>query len=415
MKRLTPLALVFFFAVLACARPPAARQDARAGRAAKGLAVEIDDERYRDFQLSIKSSVELGNWPRVPGREEPAGAARLAGVKLDADEEGDAVRVNVSVVFDDSWPPDAPGPKYGRKVQPAASFLAREGEAVRVEELARFGVAPLTLRVVKARRRPGHPPLASTPLVDNKLRAVVVVGFGPEPSEPAVMNAYNVRLQNVSQKKITALALYEAQGGGRNNVLLRGTAARPLAAPGEVYEARFNFGGGRTPTPHGDAGDAERQRTLTVGTVVFDDDTYEGEDAAAASLLAARAGEEAQRERIMPLLRALLDAPPPDAAAALERLKTEVSALRIDADPAVVAQLLARFPSLRGGEGEKHLERDAIRSISTYVMSGLRNARTHALHTIKYWEVERARSPETFDLGRRLSALVEQMEKGGPR
>lgn len=413
MKRLTLITCTIYAALLAGAAPARA-QETRAIPAPKNLALEIEGNSYRGHQIYVKGMSEMGNLRRLSGWEQPAGAAPLTAVKIETDYEGDAVRIKVSVVFDDSWPPDTPGPKYGRKEQGVGSYLAREGESVRVEGLAGFGVEPMTFKVVKAKPRPEQPQLTTTPLVANSLKAVQVVGFEPDRS-PAGQNTYIIRLQNVSQKGITALSLYDEREGGRGSLTSQGTAERPLIAPGDVYEARFHFSVGGRMTSQGYVSDAERQRTLTVGTVVFADDTYEGEAHTAASILARWRGAEIQHGRILPLLRALLDAPSPNAATALEKLKSEAESLRIDADPAAVAELFAQFPSLARGESEKHLERDAVKSLTSYMMSGLKNGREFALHMIKQWEEERARAPETFDLRRRLSAFAEQLEKGGRR
>ena len=415
MRSLTPAALIFSAAALLAAAPPLAAQETRPAPAAKNLALEIDGEPEYDYPIHAKGMMEASPRRRLPGFEQPAGAPPLTAVRIDTDFEGEAVRINLSVVFDDSHLADAPGPKYGRKVQAVASYLAREGESVRLEELARFGVEPMTLRVVKAKPRQEPAALTTAPLAANDLKAVQIVGFEPAEPSPANRNYYRLRLQNISQKAITALSLYEEGGGGRSSMIMQGSAARPLIAPGDVYQTNFHFNvGGRT-TPQGYVHDADRQRTLTVGTLVFDDGTYEGEADAAALIFAGRRGGEIQNARILPLLRALLAAPPPDVAAALEKLKLDVESLRVDADPAAVAELLAQHPSLARGVAEKHAERGIVKGLSLHMMSGLKDGRETVLHTIKRWEEERARAPETFDLRRRVSGLVEQLEQGGRR
>ena len=412
MKRLTLIAFALSATLLAPA-PPAAAQEARSTPAQKNLAVEIDGERYRGHQLSVQGGTELSPVERLPGWEQPAGAAQLIAFKFDNDFEGDAVRIKVALVFDDSWPAEAPGPKYGRKEQAVGSYLVREGESVKVEDLARFGVEPLTLKVVKAKPKvmQPQPALASTPLVANNLKAVQVVGIAPDQS-PANRNTYKVRLQNVSRKGITALSLHEEYEGGRSSLTAQGGAERPLIAPGDVYEAGFRFNVDRGATPPGHVSDAERQRTLKVGTVIFDDGTYEGEAKTAAAIFAERRGKQVQGARALPLLREMLAAPSLDAAAALDKLKSEVESLRIDADPAAAAELLAQFPSLARGDAEKHLERDTLKSLALQLMGGLKTGRHSLLHTIKQWEEMRARAPETFDLRRQITAFVEQIEKG---
>lgn len=412
MKRFVLIACALAAALLAPARPAAA-QEPRATPAAKNLAVEIDGDPTHDYQIQVKGGLETSPRRRLPGWQRPAGAPPLTAVKIDTDYEGDAVRIDLSVVFDDSFPADAPGPKYGRKVQAVASHRAREGETVRLEELARFGVEPMTLRIVQARPRPAEPPpLASTPRVVNDLKTLQVVGFHRDASAP---NAFKLRLHNVSQKGVAALAFREADGGSTHISL--GSPARPLVAPGDVHETPFVFHVSRHHTRQGETHDAERQRTLSVTTAVFDDGTYEGDAEMAAKIIARRRGDEAQRARILTLLRAALDAPPTpaDAAGALAKLKADLAALRIDADPDAVAELAARFPSLPRDEAAKREGRDAVAVLSSEMMGGLQSARESLLHTVGQWQEQRAGAAEPFDLRARVAALVERMERGGRR
>lgn len=412
MRRLSLIALALSAALLAPARPAAA-QEPRATPAAKNLAVEIDGDPEHDYQIQVKGGLETSPLRRLPGWQRPAGAAPLTAVKIDTDYEGDAVRINLSVVFDDSSPADAPGPKYGRKVQAVASYRAREGESVRLEELARFGVEPMTLKVVQAKPRPAEPPpLAATPLVANNLKSVQVVGFHPDLSATARSNEYTLRLHNVSPKAVTALSLHD-NGGTR--LISLSSAARPLIPPGDVRDVSFNFNVNHGTTPRGYEHDADQQRALTVATAVFDDGTYEGDAEAAAKIVARRRGDEVQRARILTLLRAALDAPPPGTPDALAKLKAELSAMRIDADPAAVAELAARFPSLARDEAAKRAGRDAVAVLSSEMVSGLSSARESVLHTIGQWQEEGARAAGPFDLRARLAGLAERMERGGRR
>ena len=411
MKRLTLITFTLSVVLLASVQPVAA-QETRVTPAEKNLALEIEGEPERDYQIQVKGGLETSPRRRLPGWQQPAGAAPLTAVKIDADCEGDAVRIDLSVVFDDSLPADAPGPKYGRKVQAVASYLAREGETVRLEELARFGVEPMTLRVVQARPWPAEPPpLATTPQVVNDLKTLQVVGFHRDASAP---NAFKLRLHNVSPKGVAALAFREAEGGSTRISL--SSPARPLVAPGDIHEMPFNFHVNRHRTRQGETHDAERQRTLSVIAAVFDDGTYEGEAEMAAKIIARRRGDEIQRARILTLLRAALAAPPtPDAAAALAKLKAELASMRIDADPAAGAEIAARFPALARDEAAKREGRDAVAVLSSEMMAGLQSARESMLHTIGQWQGERERAPATFDLRARLSALAERIERGNRR
>src|SRR4051812_48640563 len=83
---------------------------------------------------------------RLPNWKQPEGSIPLTSIRLRLYAEGDAVRIKVSAVLDDAWPPETPGPKYGKSEREVGTYLAREGETVSVE-LKSFGFEPLVLGV----------------------------------------------------------------------------------------------------------------------------------------------------------------------------------------------------------------------------------------------------------------------------
>lgn len=409
MKRLTTnaLAVSLFFLL---GGPALTAQEEGAKPAPKNLAIEMVVPWARGGYQPVAVGVRRGmSAPRrrLPGREQPAaGEPPLTGINFTSAYEGDAVRIKVSVVFDDSQT-DAPGPKYGPQERGVATYLAREGETVNVEELARFGVEPMQLKVVRANPEPETPSLSSAPQLVNETKSVEVVSFGPDP-RPANRNRYNLRLQNVTRKNIIALGLYEATPGGPAHTRMVGYPGQPLIRAGDFYDTNYHFNvAARAITHLGAVPDAEQPRTLNVGTVVFDDGDYEGDVGTAASVVAYQKGVLVQNARVALLLQSFLDAPSVDATAAIEKLKAEASALRIDAEPAVVAELRAQFPALAGADAGERLAAD--------VMSGLRGGKDGFTHRIKRWEEMRAREPDAFDLRRHLSALKDDFERRDAR
>ena len=404
MKRLTTKALtVSLFFLLGGLTLTA--QEQRAKPTPKKLAIEVVlPGGAIDHQVPVGGRRGMrAPQRRLPGWEQPAaGEPPLTGIEFTSAYEGDAVRIKVSVVFDDSQM-DAPGPKYGPKERSIATYLAREGETVNVGELARFGVEPMQVKVVRANPEPETPPLSSAPQIVNETKSVEVVSFERD-QRPTSRNHYNLRLRNATRKNIIALGLYEASPGGPARTRMIGYPGRPLIRAGDFYDYNYYFNVAAHTTPHqGVVPDADQPRTLNVGTVVFDDGTYEGDVGTAASVVAYQQGVRTQNERVALLLQIFLDAPALGAPAAIEKLKAEVSALRIDADPAAVAELRAQFPALAESDADKRLAAD--------VMSGLRGGKDGVTHRIKRWEEMRAREPETFDLRRHLSALKDDLER----
>jgi hypothetical protein len=366
------------------------------------LAVERVDDDMPGMQIQAVNSpdggsLETGRFHRVSEWKPPAGGALVSRLKIRAFAEGDAVRIKVLVIFDDSEPIDKPGPKYGAREQPVADYLAREGETVTVRELARFGVEPLVLRVVKARPLPEEQPLAAPPEIENRLKSVEVISLTPDPASP---NGYKLALRNLTQKNIVALEVYESEGGkrgGLSQTVMQFMPGRALIAPGAIFETRLGTGG--TPgrwTPQGFVPDPARLLTFAVGTIVFDDGTYEGEPSVAANIEAGQVGLRLQRKRMLSLLNQITDAPGLDVKATLEKLKSQVAALRIDVDEAVLNKLLARYPSL---SEERHRKR-----LMSEIMSGLKNGRQELLSRIGEFE----RAEGRIEFGKWLGGIKEQ-------
>ena len=405
MRRLRLTALITSV-VLLSAGAPAAQEQRQTKRAARSLAVEVVRQGFSDLQLEVLEppsdggTMDMAPPRRLPNAPQAAEGAPLTRVRVRATREGDAVRIKVAVVFDDSQPADAPGPKYGPKEQALATYLAREGETVGVEEFKRYGFVPLVLRVVKAQPEPAPASLTVAPLIVNDLESVEVVSFVPENSP---LNSYRLTLRNVSSKDIVALDLYDASPNGRSSQTSQGTPERPLMRPGAVYETSFhiNTGGGRM-TPQGFVPEPERQRAVVVGTVMFGDGSYEGEVETAADIAARDRGRRIQLARAVALVQKILDAPALDAAA-FKELKAQVASMRIDVDPAVVEELLARFPKLPAQRGRGNL--------AAMVMNGLKQGREEVTYRIKDAEAAVRRGPESFDARQGLLFLKGQLEE----
>lgn len=366
------------------------------------LAVEIVDEDMPGLQARALSSeggggLETSSFRRLAQWKQAAGQLPVSRLKIRALLEGDAVRIKVSVVFDDSEPVDSPGPKYGAREQPVADYLAREGETVRVRELSRFGLESLLLKVVRAQPMPEAQPLAAPPEIENKLKSVEVVSFTPDASSP---RWYRLSLRNLTQKSIVALEIYESEGGrrgGGSQMDMQFMPGRALIAPGALYETQLSVGetSGRW-TPQGFVPDSPRQLAFAVGTIIFDDGTYEGEAEVAAVIEAGQLGRHIQRQRIISLLEEITDTQGQGTKTALEKLKAQVSALRIDVDATVVNKLLARYPSL----SEEHQRK----RIMSEVMGGLKNGREELLFRIAEFE----RAEGKIDFSKWLSNMKEQ-------
>ena len=368
-----------------------------------GLAVEIvDDQRHDPLRVNVPTRAfagylaEFGPPRPLPGRIQPEGRARFSSVRLRASYEGDAVRVKVAAVFDDSYPAETPGPKYGAREEELASRLAWEGETVTVEEMKRFGFEPLVPKVVRAEPEPERPPTPAPTRAVSRIKAIEVVSFA---AAGARLERGMLTLLNVSGKNISALEVNVPDHGLSHTA--QAASGRALMQPGGSYQTEITLGSSGRWTPQGFVPEPPPEE-LVIGTVVFDDGSYEGDVKVAARMAARQKGRLLQFARVLGLLPGAANEPQTEAVAPLDALKSRVAGLRIDAEPSLLEELLAQFPELsRGGEGRKLVAESAL--------DGLRAGREESLRII---QEAAAAGPEP---GRQLEAVREQIEKRAGR
>lgn len=315
-------------------------------------------------------------------RETPA----ITGIRFRPLLEGDGLRVRIGVVFDDSHPVEAPGPKYGEKEEIIASYLAHLGDIVKVTELERFGIKAVEFKVVLYQEpavTDDSAPLLSFPKVANELKSVGVVDWKPE---ERYAGEWRLILKNLSALKMVSITLSVASGYTQT---IEGTRAKPLAKAGSTFETTLDF---RHET-------VDARTTVVVKAVVFDDGSFDGDVDAAVAMAARSKGREVQLSRFLELL--LKTSPRPDerATTLLQSLKSAVENFRIDVDPQYVEELGARF-SLPEGKRKVLAEK---------IMEGLKTARSQAQSMIREMERKLSENPARFDLSPALNALRERV------
>ncbi|HEY0174598.1 MAG TPA: hypothetical protein VGB98_26515 [Pyrinomonadaceae bacterium] len=392
-----------FSAVLSAALLAAA-QAARAQGArpeSKRLSVEVVEGpqgggRGRRFEVPERVSpdgyAEFGLPRRATVGVPPKGRPPLTHIRLRASYEGDAVRLRTAAVFDDSYPAEAPGPKYGAREQELDSRLAHEGETVTVEGLKRFGFEPLVLKVVRAEPAPEPPPTPAPTRALSRLKAVEVISFA---AAGARLERGLLTLLNVSQKNVSAVEVNVPDYGISQTALA--ASGRALMQPGGTFQTEITLGSSGRETPEGFVPDPP-PATLVVGTVIFDDGSYEGDVKVAARMAARQKGRLSQFARVLRLLLSAADARGGDAPAALDALKSRVAELRIDAEPPLLDGLLAQFPELSGDVGRKLVAEAAL--------DGLRAGREESLNLIRKLDASADADPR-----RQLESVREQIEK----
>jgi hypothetical protein len=269
------------------------------------------------------------------------------------------------------------------KVVEVGTYRLRENESVKAEELTKFGVEALVLKVVKAKPGFKDPSPPVPPQILNKTKAIEVISFYQEapPSE-----SFQLSLRNVSNKNIIALDLFmpSADGnGGGGQRSQGGDKDHPVMLPGGLSVLHIGISRGGRMTPDGYVPDVALQQTLIIRTVVFDDGTYEGQVEPAAEMEAQRRGLDIQRRRILRLLQEQKETNDEDVPATLNELKEQAYALGKTADASVALELIALFPSLDEKSKVWLLQR---------VEGGLRDGKLELLRYINDFE-ERQKQP----------------------
>jgi hypothetical protein len=183
---------------------------------------------------------------------------------------------------------------------------------------------------------------------------------------------------------------------------VQGTQGQPAIKSGELYEMDIHISRGGRMTPQGYIPDPVEQPEIVIGTVVFDDGTFEGETEAAADIEARQKGRKIQLSRVVTLLQSILDAPEQNISVVMEKLRTQVSALNEEADVSVVDELISRYSTLSA---------QSKGTLAAGVKSGLNGGKQEMLFEIK--EFERAREAASGNKSYRvwLNRIKERYEK----
>jgi hypothetical protein len=280
------------------------------------------------------------------------------------------------------------------------TYRLREGEITKTEELPKFGVEPLILKVVKATPPFKDPLPPIMPKVENKTKAIEVIGFYQEPPS----NSFRLTLRNVSSKNIIALDLFmpSSDGNGGQGLRSQGDKTHPVMLPDGISVHYISISGGGRMTPNGFVPDVALQQTLIIRTVVFDDGTYDGLVQPAAEMEAQRRGLDIQRRRIFRLLHELKKTDDGELLTSLDEFKEQAYALSKTADASLALELTDLFPSLDEKSKGSFLE---------IVEGGLRDGKLELLRYINGFEEMQKQPGEHVTFAEWLKQITANYEK----
>jgi hypothetical protein len=240
----------------------------------------------------------------------------------------------------------------------------REGESLVVKELAKVGIEPFKISLVRV--TPSVPP---APTLKNSIKAVDIVSVQ---SEGLALPSYQLTIRNVSGKNIGAIAIgVEIEGKNVGGSFLEGDEGRPLVLPGDLYTAvnLMVFKAEKTVGGYSPANPTAVQ--LVINGVAFSDGTYDGSIGTAQLFQAKQLGRKTFIRAFLSLLDKQIKDENNDKPEALLQFKERVAALQAEFDGNDVKDAIARAPynpkPTFGAEGTiRFLRRQVLGDLETY-------------------------------------------------
>ena len=273
-----------------------------------------------------------GSWyarfRQLPGRQVPAGALPVTAVDIKTLLTGNDVRVSISVFMG----------KRHEQEKSVAVYSLREGERVRVRELAQFGVEPFELALVRV-----APANAEVPQFVSKAPSIELVTIQANLS---TLPSHRLVLRNVSGKNVRAIMVRTVQNQNiKTSGMRQGKEGNPLIPAGGITEITERAITRATASPGGYKPVTPGNQTIEISTAIFEDGSYEGEAETAARYQSFLKGQKAQLVRVVALFQEASEDSESGARNLLDSLRNNVAQLKTEADPADVQELLNEFPA----------------------------------------------------------------------
>ena len=349
MKKLgISVAIVWVVALFAAAPTPGQQSEPNA--APTRLALEVVSK--KDFPPAYHpvpgpGSEFDGAWffrfGRIASWQPPTGSLPVRSVRVVSRVESNKVRVVVSVQR---------GARFTDTQDLVADYIANEGEKTWIETLKQFGVEPFQITLVRI-----TPSTASPPSVSNQTNSIEVVSIEASDS---TLPGYTLVLRNGSARSLKALGLRMSDDGKEiMQAQMQNPEGEPMIKAGGFSRTEPLGGRGAVLTPGGYQPYSPIHPQIEITTAVFDDNSFEG-DAAAASMIVGRdLGRTVQLQRIVPTLRLAARSEDAGLGKTLLMLRERVSALTDQVPESVSTQLINEFPTMARPTLQSSLEAGA--------------------------------------------------------
>jgi hypothetical protein len=276
---------------------------------------------------SPPSGSSFGRFRKVPDWHVPPGALPVTAVDIKTLLTGSAVRISISVLMG----------RLNEQEKSVAVYSLREGERVRVSELAQFGVEPFELALVRVASAN-----ADLPQFVSKAPSIELVTIQANLS---TLPSHRLVLRNISGKNVRAIMVRTLQdrvmklSGTR-----QGKEGNPLIPAGGTAEITQRAISRATATPGGYKPVTPENQTIEISSAIFEDGSYEGDAEAAVQYRAFLKGQKSQLVRVVALFQEACENGESDPRNLFDSLRNKIAQLKTDADPADVQELLNEFP-----------------------------------------------------------------------
>lgn len=341
-----PILLILSVPIAGAARPQETNQ-----RSELGLEISLPDSRRPLLRLAVPH--RGGGSMTLILREslkvnDSIKSGDFSAIDVRVVVDGDAMRVTLSLIYNDvsiqEWWKD-------KKEQNVGSYLIHEGETVRPNGVAEFGIEPFEMKVIGAKPiafKPGE-----GPRIINNTNALQVDKLEKH------LDTYSISLKNTSTKDVVAYTISSGNTGFSTNGV--GTLSPVIAAGATSHEARMSI--------------AEVERDgITISLAIFSDLTFEGDAKIATKFLATGEGVRTQAPHVLRMIQETLKVDDSDLRSAFDNLEAELWVIpEAMSKPAALQFLKTQFPS----EDEKTLS-----ALYEDFKGGLYEARNIALSSI---------------------------------
>jgi hypothetical protein len=356
VKRLLVFALIAAFSSVATAQ--------LTSPAASSIALQVRFYPNQEPAYQTVSSKPGGAWyarfGHVPEWKQPENSLPVTAVNIKSELAEGGVRVWVSVFLGE----------IHTQEKAVTSYLLTEGEKVTARELAEFGVEPFEIKVVRL-----PPMIGAAPKFVSKASSIELVVMEPILS---TLPAYKLVVRNLAAKPVSALLVQTLQDGRmRNSLMPQGKEAEPIITPGGTYEFNARLATRTTPTAAGYAPVILPNQVIEISSAVFDDGSFEGENDPAISFAAVSKGRKVMLEKVLGLLQKSQSANDSSAATSLDGIKSEVAALKLEADAGAVAEVDGKLTGL-GADPHR---------LKTLIEIGMKNVRDQVLTDIAQFQL----------------------------